>query len=447
MTNQLCGWEFCVEQLGTFHGHQDYEQVNFYQKSRLFIVGRSVRDEVTTYLQLARNWNVSTKIWQNLFLYRHSQLLYDVMQKKIDNLEFVQCANFAFRDSLKNNSTKYCLTFDDSCEKIRNSKAFVDFATGGRDRGLSTINIEHNLFHQSKLVRHVEFQNTHIVLFESPRDVMQVSTVRAQLGLGLGLIDWYRDARSVAYGHSLIDLSPRIDDRLRYRTKTGSIRWKISVPERLNRLKSLDDEHTKSLYPPSFTIIFPQVQKQFLSVLSKKKFTRFLCECIINMLRGNLQSIKRDHVAKFQSEIRLLSLKRTSWKQRKDIVASEKGSQLMKVKTTPVKNNLSWQGAVCPRSCFCVQQKFDYPVSYKAGTFKVSTFKKHPTYEIDSLEINKKLFVKADSSVDKILFCPRIKLSNTQTLILDGFESGNFLSDFAQQLRHKNTDVPDIYFT
>ena len=73
----------------------------------------------------------------------------------------------------------------------------------------------------------------------------------------------------------------------------------------------------------------------------------------------------------------------------------------------------------------------------------------NPTYQIDSLkkEINKILFAKADTLVDKILFCPRIKLSNSQTLILDGVETGIFLSDFVQQLRRKNADVPDIYFT
>ena len=71
------------------------------------------------------------------------------------------------------------------------------------------------------------------------------------------------------------------------------------------------------------------------------------------------------------------------------------------------------------------------------------------TYQIDSLkkEINKKLFSKADSLVDKILSFPRIKLSHSQTLILDGVETGILLLDFAQQLRRKNADVPDIYFT
>ena len=73
----------------------------------------------------------------------------------------------------------------------------------------------------------------------------------------------------------------------------------------------------------------------------------------------------------------------------------------------------------------------------------------NPTYQIDSLkmEINKNLFSKADSLVDNILSCPRIKLSNSQTLISDGVETGIFLSDFAQQLHRKNADVPNIYFT
>ena len=73
----------------------------------------------------------------------------------------------------------------------------------------------------------------------------------------------------------------------------------------------------------------------------------------------------------------------------------------------------------------------------------------NPTYQIDSIkkEIKKNLFSKADSLVDNLLSCPRIKLSNSQTLILDGEETGIFRSDFPQQLRRKSADVPDIYFT
>ena len=61
------------------------------------------------------------------------------------------------------------------------------------------------------------------------------------------------------------------------------------------------------------------------------------------------------------------------------------------------------------------------------------------TYQIDSLkeDINKNLFAKADSLVDKILSCPCIRLSNSQTSIFDGVETGVLLSNFGQQHRCK----------
>ena len=73
----------------------------------------------------------------------------------------------------------------------------------------------------------------------------------------------------------------------------------------------------------------------------------------------------------------------------------------------------------------------------------------NPTQHFDSLktEINKKLFSEADSLVDKILSCPRIKYANSQTLILDVVKTGIFLLNFARQLRRRKADDPDIYFT
>ena len=72
-----------------------------------------------------------------------------------------------------------------------------------------------------------------------------------------------------------------------------------------------------------------------------------------------------------------------------------------------------------------------------------------PTYQIDSLkrDINKKLFGKADTLIDKTLFCPRIELSNSQTIILDDVDTEVLISDFTLHFRRKNADVPDIYFT
>ena len=224
------------------------------------------------------------------------------MQKENEYLEFVRGVNFEFFDSLKNNGTKYLLFFDDSCEEVCNSKAFVDIDTAGRHRGLSTIYIKHNFFHQSKLGRDVELQNNHNVLFKSYRDVMQVTTLSTQLGLGSELVVRYRDATSVPFGHLVIDLSPRTDDRLHYCTNTRSNPSKFYIPDRLKNSKNFDSERTKSLYSRCVPIIFPQMQQSFPSVLPKKVYPVSL-RMHIKSAQKNLQSIKRHHVAKFQSEV------------------------------------------------------------------------------------------------------------------------------------------------
>ena len=99
-------------------------------------------------------------------------------------LEFDQRVKFDYIDSPKDNGTRYLMFFEVSCEEIYRSKPFVDFASARRHRGLSIIYIKHNLWHQTKLGRDVQLENTHFVLFTSPGDVMQIKTLKAQPGLG-----------------------------------------------------------------------------------------------------------------------------------------------------------------------------------------------------------------------------------------------------------------------
>ena len=101
---------------------------------------------------------------------------------------------------------------------------------------------------------------------------MQVSTLSTKLALRSERVDWYRNATSVPFGHLLIDSSPRTDDRLRYCTNSGSVPSKFYLPGRLKHLRTLDDEHTKSLHLPSVPITFPQMQKPLSSVLPKRAY-------------------------------------------------------------------------------------------------------------------------------------------------------------------------------
>ena len=240
-------------------------------KNRIFVSLLGPSDSGKTYLinEWLKVGTFQTKFDKICFFYQHPQSLYDIMQKKIDNLEFVQGVHFEFINSLKNNGTKYLLIFDDSCEEIFNPKEFLDIATAGRHRGFSSVYIKHNVFHQSKLGRDVQLPNTHIVLFKSPRDVHQVATLSVQLGLGSTLVDWYGDATSVPVGLLLIDLSPRTDDCLRYCTKSGNIASKFYVPD-LKHLKNLDGKHTISLYSPSIPTLFLRMQYSVSKNLSKR---------------------------------------------------------------------------------------------------------------------------------------------------------------------------------
>ena len=185
-----------------------------------------------------------------------------------------QGVHFELMDSLKNDGTKCLLIFDDSCEVIYISKAFVEIATAGGHRWLSTIYIKHNLFHQSKLGRDVELENTHIVPFIYPFDEMPVSKLSAQLGFESELIDsrqnlTCQDATSVLYGYLLIDLRPQTDDRLRYFTNTVSFPHCFTA--RIGR--SNQNFWTMNTHNPSTLQEFQsQMQELFASVLSKRNY-------------------------------------------------------------------------------------------------------------------------------------------------------------------------------
>ena len=56
-----------------------------------------------------------------------------------------------------------------------------------------------------------------------------------------------------------------------------------------------------------FQLLFCKCKSHFLQSCPKE-FIRSLCECIVNLLKGNLQAIKSHHVVKFQDEVWSLSL-------------------------------------------------------------------------------------------------------------------------------------------
>ena len=168
-------------------------------------------------------------------------------------------------------------------------------------------------------------------------------------------------------GLLLIDLSPRTYNWLHFCTNTQHILSNCFIPQWLNDLKSLNSDHLKFLYSQSVEVVFVQMQKSFPSVLPKRIYQ------VVPLRRHSksAESKPAKHTKNknitwlnFKTKFGFFSLKLATWKQRKDLLESEKSLQVMKVITPPGLVHLFWHGAVCSCLCFCVQQKFENTVSY-----------------------------------------------------------------------------------
>lgn len=188
-----------------------------------------------------------------LFEKLKSVIQQSILYNSID-LNFVQGCDFDLIQDLPKTTRKTLLIFDDSCEEISRSKQFEKIATAGRHRGLCVIYIKHNLFHKSPLGRDIELQNTHIVLFKSPRDVQQIKILSKQLGLVGELENWYKKATNKPYGHLLIDLSTNTPDYLRY--SSGFDPTTFYLPKNSSRTTVVNDEPTKLLYSKGLEPLF-----------------------------------------------------------------------------------------------------------------------------------------------------------------------------------------------
>ena len=236
------------------------------------------------------------------------------------------------------------------------------------------------------------------------------------------------------FGRLLIDLSPPTDDPIRYCTNARSDPSKLFIPDRLKQSEIWDDEHTKSLYSSSVQIVFPQRQKSFASVLPERVYP--VC------LRMHNKSAQRKPAKHKKTSRGKIS------KQGSTIVSKTYKLELGSEEETPWRRKEAYNSLkllLLPSLSICLElEQFDlvHASVYNKNLIIQSVTKQelpkyqpsqNTTYQIDSLkkEVNNKLFSKADSLVDKILSCPRIKLSTSQTLILDGAETGASLWDFA----------------
>ena len=272
----------------------------------------------------------------------------------------------------------------------------------------------------------------------------EVATLSVQLALGSALVDWYRDAKSVPFGHLLIDLSPRTT--IAYATAQRAEIFPQSFMYPTTR--SIWNIWTMNTINLSTLHAFQHFSLacKFLKTCPRN-IIRFLSDCILNLLQGKVSEVKRSHVPKYREKNHELFLKRTTWTQRRCLFSSEK--KLLLIKTiSPLVLIICLEMEQCVLVPLSVYHCSNNPTIVTKQELPKKTWpNSHVPQRYVKKENNRQLSTSASLLVNKILEYPRIKLSNSNTLILNGTETAVLLKDFAQRLRRKNVTVPDIYFT
>ena len=94
------------------------------------------------------------------------------------------------------------------------------FTRGSHHRNLSVIYIVQNLFHQRKGSRSISLNSHYLVLFNNPRDKLQIFIPAKQMYPGQTdfFLNQYEEAVKRPFGYLLIDLKTTTEDNCRLRT-------------------------------------------------------------------------------------------------------------------------------------------------------------------------------------------------------------------------------------
>ena len=158
-------------------------------------------------------------------LYCHGvyQELYDRMERDIPNITFHE--GLPSKDVVEDfaqGGSHGLVILDDLMHKVLESKEMeLLFTQGCHHRHLSVIFITQNMFAQSKSARTISLNTSYLVMFKNVRDTSQILTLGRQLYPGRGgiLVEAYTDAMKEHYAYLVVDMTQRIDDKLRLRTK------------------------------------------------------------------------------------------------------------------------------------------------------------------------------------------------------------------------------------
>jgi hypothetical protein len=122
-------------------------------------------------------------------------------------------------DELKNPEIPVLIVLDDLMSELSKSSTLTTlFTRGVHHWSISCIHIIQNLFFQN--TRTARINASYLVLFKSPSDKLQISTLARQLypSRARMFLDIYHDATAQAYGYLVVDLTQMTPEQLRLRT-------------------------------------------------------------------------------------------------------------------------------------------------------------------------------------------------------------------------------------
>ena len=147
-----------------------------------------------------------------LYCYAIKQPIFEEILRTIPNVEFHEGMPnedkiISFGDLDNHN----LIILDDMMESIVKSVDAQNLASKySHHRNISTLYISQNLFLQGKCSKSISLNTHYFIIMCNPRDIKQITTLASQTGLGMTLIESYRDCvLNKKYGYQLISLHPR----------------------------------------------------------------------------------------------------------------------------------------------------------------------------------------------------------------------------------------------
>ena len=172
-----------------------------------------------------------------IYFYKRGQPLYDEIKQHVPHIEFIQGIPHNIKDD-DYFDTKFILD-DQMKDSAKCSDICELFTEGSHHRNLSVICFMQNLFYQGKESRTMSLNTQYLVLFKSPRDKQQITTLARQMYPNRShyLIQENEKATQRPHGYLLVDL-----------------KQSTSEEDRLQSNIFVGDQMPANISPPSYTI-------------------------------------------------------------------------------------------------------------------------------------------------------------------------------------------------